>query len=37
MVMQRMMNPTGKARRFRAPALAAGGDAPNTYRRPLVT
>jgi hypothetical protein len=37
MVKQRMMIPTGKAMRFRAPAPAALGGEPNTTQRPLVT
>lgn len=37
MVSQRMMIPTGKAVRFRAPALAADGGEPNTNWRPQVT
>ena len=37
MVKQRIMNPTGKAALFGAPASAAFGDQPNTIRRPLVT
>jgi hypothetical protein len=37
MVMQRMMIPTGKPRRFAAPAPAANGGEPNTNWRPLVT
>jgi len=36
MVKQRIMNPTGKAALFGAPAPAAFGE-PNTVRRPLVT
>jgi hypothetical protein len=36
MVKQRIMNPTGKAALFGAPAPAALGDEPNTWR-PLVT
>jgi hypothetical protein len=37
MVKQRIMNPTGNAAPFGAPAPAAIGDLPNTIRRPPVT
>ncbi|GEM_PF-2332280 len=37
MVKQRMMIPTGKAMRFRAPAPAALGGEPSTNWRPQVT
>jgi hypothetical protein len=37
MVKQRIMNPTGTAALFGAPAPAAFGDEPSTIRRPPVT